>query len=210
MVFVPMGLDGVCMDGVEASLFANPDCTGTRYGVEAFDDLPASFPDFVACHECDPDWNTQPLVEPTAELYACSVPGLRPAGFVSWFQAQRACENVGKHLCDMFALETACRGPSGYDYPYGPTFVEDACNTEESWLGSPVPTGNASCEGGFAGLFDLVGNVIEWTTYGSATNQPTYFGGSFDWADPTCSLTAQSMFSADELTDIGFRCCRVP
>jgi len=62
----------VWIDRFEASVFLNSDCTGTRYG-ELEDDYPASFP-------------------AQSFLYACSLPGVWPSGYVTWEKARKACE----------------------------------------------------------------------------------------------------------------------
>ena len=69
-----------------------------------------------------------------------------------------------------------------------------------------MPTGSlAGCEGGFPGLFDLVGNVYEMVLC-DGTLPCAVYGGSWSRADTDCSYTlAWASLSTD--VEVGFRCC---
>ena len=72
------------VDRYEASVWSAADCTGTQYG------------------NTD-DWATVAGTFPyhgsfTVPLYACSVTGVTPSRYLTWFQAQAACTASGKHL----------------------------------------------------------------------------------------------------------------
>ena len=64
--------------------------------------------------------------------------------------------------------EWSAGGPMGLRYPYGNVFRVDACNTIESGIGSTEPVG--ARPGGVSpfGVFDMAGNVEEWTEGGYA------------------------------------------
>lgn len=54
-------------------------------------------------------------------------------GVIPWFPIERAaalvaCEAAGKRLCTVDEIGTACAGPEGRTYPYGDTYVAEACN----------------------------------------------------------------------------------
>jgi formylglycine-generating enzyme required for sulfatase activity len=52
----------------------------------------------------------------------------------------------------------ACTAGGTQEYPYGDTYDEDACVP-----GPRRPVGSdPECEGGFPGVFDIVGNSVEW------------------------------------------------
>jgi formylglycine-generating enzyme required for sulfatase activity len=68
------------------------------------------------------------LSEGERELLAVSVAGRKPQGYLSGEQAERACRNAGKRLCEIDEWVRACRGPRGLPYPYGPVRREGICN----------------------------------------------------------------------------------
>ncbi len=134
------------IDAYETTVFENPDCTGTRFG-EHQDDYPAGFPG-QGTH--------------TVELYACSLPGIIPSGFMSWYRAQWACEAQGKRLCTAEEFQAACSGAALTAYPYGTNFIPGICN--EGWLepSEVAPTGSyESCVNDY-GCYDMSGNLNEW------------------------------------------------
>ncbi len=69
---------------------------------------------------------------------------------------------------------------------------------------------SADCEGGYPGLFDMMGNVVEWVdscdSQGGATDSCYIRSSAFDDNNSTCSDKAtQNRDSADNTK--GFRCC---
>ena len=63
-----------------------------------------------------------------ASFVAVSAPGRMPQGYVSGDQAERACANAGKRLCQIDEWTRACRGAKGLKYPYGNERLRGACN----------------------------------------------------------------------------------
>jgi len=156
-----------------------------------------------------------------------------PQGFISFEQAVLACETSGKRLCTGAEWEFACAGEEFWPYPYGSNYSPSVCNerravppaveyfgTEASWVWeetanaclSQLPesldrTGqNQGCVTR-AAVFDLVGNVAEWTTSGALV------GGSFSdpfQQQPSCY--SARFVSEDQRTrySAGFRCCAEP
>jgi formylglycine-generating enzyme required for sulfatase activity len=71
--------------------------------------------------------------------------------------------------------EYAARGPAGSTYPFGDAFDPACCNTVESGIGHTTPVdGFPRGVSGF-GLYDMAGNVEEWT----ADHYAPYPGGTF-------------------------------
>jgi formylglycine-generating enzyme required for sulfatase activity len=66
---------------------------------------------------------------------------------------------------------------------------------------------------GAAGVFDLVGNVEEWTTRRDGGSGPDFSGalrGRY-WAESrTCQSSVTSHGNAFRFYEIGFRCCLDP
>lgn len=94
------------------------------------------------------------------------------AGYASWLGRKLGCPCA---LPTEIQWEIAARGPTDNEFPFGDHFEPEACNTIESGLGhtTPVdayPTG-VSC----LGVYDMGGNVEEWTS----SRYAAYPGGTF-------------------------------
>ncbi len=145
-----------------------------------------------------------------------------PVVHIDWCDAKAYCEFVGKHLCkgdfDMAAnpviseWENACSEGGKRLYPYGGiSYQAQKCNDEsyqDPDLMAEVGT-MTSCEGGFAGIFDMAGNVHEWTDECKDGNCLVR-GGSYTDAGNTFGACNTINHSPRELTNhnIGFRCCK--
>ena len=89
------------------------------------------------------------------DIYATSLPGVRPSANITWFQAQAACQNAHKRLPSNAEWQAAVAGTPDPGSDNGTT----DCRTGGS---STVPTGSrGGCESA-DGAFDMVGNVWEW------------------------------------------------
>jgi len=169
MVPVP-GVGGVWIDAYEIGIYEFPDCTGSRYGLQA-DDYPAGFPAEGAA---------------TVELYACSLPGEVPSGHLSWYRARRACEAQGKRMCSLVEWGKACSGGSWQRYPYGPDFIEGFCNDALGGLGQPAQAGSyPACTSG-VGSYDQCGNLSEWVQDWSREDPASALVGGFGYACELC------------------------
>jgi hypothetical protein len=81
-------------------------------------------------------------------LYAVSIPGVTPSGFITYFQAVAAARNARKRLPTNAEWQAAALGtPDGAP-----------CNVSS---GSVAVTGTAGCVSD-VGAFDMVGNLYEW------------------------------------------------
>ncbi len=210
----------VCIDQYELSAWDTPTCdgTGSQYGAgfDNYDDV--GFLQTVASNGMVGvqvfGGADHYLVEPEQNLYACSLPGVLPSSFLSWFQAKRLCESSGKRLCEPEEWLVGCDGGTGDYFPYGDTYVEDHCNCA---TGTTAPDGcgtNASCASNHhaAPIYDLSGNVTEWVNYCESRNCDVR-GGSFqsqyDYM-ARCSSDSTAA-AASELTirlHTGGRCCQ--
>jgi hypothetical protein len=207
MVAVQFSSVSSCVDRYEATVFAAAACSGTRYGEGILNDYPVGFPATVESADCVGTCNTQQTVPATADLYACSVPDVRPSANISWFQAKRACENSGKRLCTGIEQLAACSGPEGWAQPYGPTWDDTYCNFQQAGLARSMNAGSMTlCEGAYSGLFDMLGNLTEWTADCDTGFCLTY-GGSYGNTFIQCGGHG-GPWAHDGNPTVGFRCCR--
>jgi formylglycine-generating enzyme required for sulfatase activity len=150
-----------------------------------------------------------------------------PVTWVDWCDAFAYCAWAGESLCGQpggGSLDPmsnpasgqwylACSGQAANAYPYGASYVSGACNDN---TGGPVAVGSrAHCVGGYAGLFDMSGNVAEWENAcggdGSGSDPCSVRGGSFASASAAQQLACdarQLVPRTSTAADIGFRCCR--
>jgi hypothetical protein len=144
-----------CVDRYEASVWSIPAANTAlvdrvKAGTATVADLTAA-----GAIEVSPGEDCAPAFPPsfpatgnwTAPLYALSVPGVPPAGCVSWFRAEQACRLSGKRLLSNEEWQGAAAGT-----PDGTPCVVSAV------LG---PTGTPGCVSQW-GAFDMTGNAAEW------------------------------------------------
>ncbi len=158
--------------------------------------------------------------------------GEKPAVFVTWYEAKKACAGAGKRLCERSEWSLACEGPKRAPYPYGWERFPSPCNVsrpvEEAddkklispgsreseiarlWQADPIGS-HPDCVSAF-GAFDMVGNVDEWTDNGEIQGEQvsTLNGGYWGPVRNTCRLTTKTHGPEFQFYQIGFRCCADP
>lgn len=170
---------------------------------------------------------------------AVSRPNLVPQAYISRDEAENACKEAGKRLCRADEWKTACMGPEQTLYPYGNAEDENACNTHgvaplgalfpnygseiydfrvmndpslDALEGTVAKTGEyPQCSNGF-GLFDMVGNVHEWTsevTAGKGEFHGGYYLDTHQNGDGCKYATYVHERSYHDYST-GFRCCADP
>jgi sulfatase modifying factor 1 len=154
-----------------------------------------------------------------------------PVVAIDWCDAWSFCAWAGKRLCGKIGggpsgnqdekANTdewfyACSGGGGKQYPYGTTYVGNVCNGPDAGKGQPAAVGSmAACEGGFAGVFDMSGNVVEWVDacdgYTGASDKCHDRNGSYQTAVATqqCGATYSDARNTT-WPDVGIRCCFGP
>ena len=142
------------------------------------------------------------------EVY--SKAGVMPAASLTALDAQYLCEDVEKRLCTSGEWIDACRGEEGNSFPYGNDYDPSTCNGYENSVHAAVHTGSmTSCVGGYPGLFDMSGNVREWSCEDWDCEIANAHGGSFDSMDGglDCNEMSGSMRADLSYPNLGFRCC---
>lgn len=161
-----------------------------------------------------------------------NVAGVRPAVWVSFDDAKRACAAEGKRLCAAEEWELACEGTGMWPYPYGLSRDATACNDrkagplpdaarlDDPWTRGPEilrvdgrqPSGTQlACVSPF-GVVDLVGNVEEWVEHANGQEKAKPFrtarkGGSWARGKARCRPIDASEPGWYRAHDLGFRCC---
>jgi len=184
---------------------------------------------------CGTNASYVPLASCMASAQVCKTNcNSHPMVCVDWCDAQAYCSAVGKRLCgkiggganpfsdlasaDASAWYRVCSAAVGNAYPYGNTYSGTSCNGSEYWPSTtPTTVPVASLEAcqpsvaGYAGVFDLSGNVMEWEDCCASTGSAASCrlrGGSFE--ENTTALGCSYGFSYVRTTNnlrIGFRCC---
>jgi formylglycine-generating enzyme len=164
---------------------------------------------------------------------AAAQAGIVPQAYLSQKQAMTACNQAGKRLCSAAEWRGACGGSQLHAYPYGGRHQKRACNDfgkapmlvyyadkvnkgfgrEE--LNDPrlnqlestlLPAGSlATCKSDDE-VFDMVGNLHEWTADPNGTFQGGYYLDTREHGEGCAYRTiAHNADYADY--SIGFRCC---
>jgi formylglycine-generating enzyme len=157
--------------------------------------------------------------------------GEKPRVFVDWNEAKALCSSVGKRLCRRSEWILACEGPKRLPYPWGFVRQPSPCNIDRAvveadvnalsdpnthdeefarlWQADPIGS-HPNCMSSY-GVYDLTGNVDEWTD--NQADDPgtdrvsTLNGGYWGPVRNTCRLTTSSHGPTFSFYQVGFRCC---
>ena len=174
-----------------------------------------------------------PFLNPgVAIVRAVSVIGAIPQGYISGAEASDACALAGKRLCTDAEWLRACQGPAGTTYPYGDVLQVGVCNdhrdvhpaieyfeTTDDWIWSELGNAcldqlpdsldaagaNAGCVTA-EGVFDMMGNLHEWTADPNGTFRGGYFVDTVI-NGPGCLYVTTAHATSHWDYSTGFRCC---
>jgi hypothetical protein len=164
--------------------------------------------------------------------------GLVPQGYISANEAKAACEEAGKRLCTPDEWMKACQGKKPTKYPYGDDEIKGRCNgdgtrqhpivelfgSSQDAFADPNKMNDprinqlpdtvsksgthAKCKNGY-GVYDMVGNLHEWTSDASGSSQfkggyymDTHKNGDGCYYKTTAHGPSYHDYST------GFRCCK--
>ena len=161
-----------------------------------------------------------------------NVRGQYPIIYVSFYESRDLCAARGKRLCNEDEWTFACEGEDAQPYPYGDGYTRNPgmCVTDRGWraynekMMIPRDGDNAGVEmdrlwQGFAsgdqrackspmGVYDLTGNIDEWTTSTRQGERPSILKGGY-WGPvrTRCRPTTRSHDENHTFYQQGFRCC---
>jgi formylglycine-generating enzyme len=196
-----------------------------------------SFPERCATFDRDA-WRERSERLPTRPMRFCmdrfeypNQLGAYPVIEVTWRESAALCADEGKRLCTESEWTFACEGDEATPYPTGYVRDPEACVIDRPWRDvheqELVPResrvalleidrlwqGEASgarpaCRSSF-GVYDLTGNVDEWTSSVRPGERPSILKGGY-WG-PVRARCRPSTRAHDEdysYYQEGFRCCR--
>ena len=132
----------------------------------------------------------------------------QPAIGVTWYEAQAYAHAHNARLLSLDERLQVMRGDANRPYPWGQPFGQGNANTNEATLGKPVAIGLFIADCTPDGIYDLAGNVAEWTS-DEADEEVVIHPGS--WNSPSMSSWAKARALVPAKTrsaDLGFRIAR--
>lgn len=142
---------------------------------------------------------------------------------ISWYEAKKSCESIGKRLCTESEWTFACEGEDIKPYPYGDGYHRDAmmCNVDKPSMDPSlprsewqkhyraVPSGSMeSCVSPF-GVYDMTGNVDEAVVNESGRPYVSSLSGGY-WGPIRARCRPKTQVHGPEFVfyQNGFRCCK--
>ncbi len=134
--------------------------------------------------------------------------GVKPCSYISIYHAMDSCFTVDKRLCTTEEWSLACSGPYNWKYTYGDIYEPNACVTRDTTVSR---SGKMSECRGYFGVYDMSGNLAEWTnTRSKSSNMFFNVMGGFWESGPqsTCFNPRYSYYPENRHNPVGFRCCK--
>jgi formylglycine-generating enzyme required for sulfatase activity len=190
------------------------------------------------CADYDRDkWLAMSKELPTQNVNVCmdrfeypNRKGEYPIIMVSWYEAGAACKTEGKRLCSEDEWTYACEGDEATPYPSGYSREASECVNDRPWikfddqalmgrttpramaeldrLWQGVPSGTRPACKSKAGVYDMTGNIDEWTKSSIAGERPSVLKGGY-WGPvrTRCRPATKAHDESHMFYQQGFRCC---
>lgn len=155
--------------------------------------------------------------------------GEYPMILIDWREAGALCSAQNKRLCSEVEWTFACEGEEALPYPYGYLRDVDACVVDKGWRqffggfqrGNPdksaileldylwqgVPSGTKpKCKSPF-GVYDMIGNIDEWTVSSYGGRKSILKGGYWGPVRTRCRPSTRAHSEDHAFYQQGLRCC---
>lgn len=139
------------------------------------------------------------------DLYEAPGRGKIPAIRVGRPEAEARCASRGARLCTRDEWELACRGAGSSDFPYGPRYEKGRCNGGRGIRAEIAAAGSFPECVSASGVFDMSGNVAEWSAEGYI-----HGGSARDRSSGRCNRRYRGSRQDEGYPDVGYRCCADP
>jgi len=182
--------------------------------------------DYLACIKVDV-CSSEPL-----EWVPNNLPDIDPIQYASYIDAAIYCAWREARLPNILEWEYAARGPKGLTYVWGNEFngnLTNHCDVHCKVLGEGIASPSIWDDGysevgpvdafkgdkSWAGIYNLAGNISEWTATMPRRDTPSYWdirlvkGGSYDaYPYMTAAWFTQERSVGAGSANVGFRCVR--
>ena len=131
-----------------------------------------------------------------------------PRDMVSQEQAASLCQQEGKHLCSLAEWQAACKSKDNTRYSYGDSYKQNKCNTNTK---AAKRSGRKEQCRSWYGMYDMNGNLWEWTSTTSKDHPNMYLvaGGAWNTNNESkCTDNKFSFYPQNQYPNVGFRCCK--
>jgi hypothetical protein len=157
--------------------------------------------------------------------------GEYPLILINWVEAGDLCKSANKRLCSENEWTFACEGEEARPYPYGDGYTRDAnaCVVDATWRpynpvafaqrdGDPMkaeldklwqgtPSGQRTgCKSVF-GVYDMTGNIDEWTKSSQGGRPSVLKGGYWGPVRTRCRPSTRAHGEMHVFYQQGVRCC---